>query len=775
MRTRLRRFVALTVMTTAVIAVLLSSTVIGQTSSSAQQPTWDPVAIARAHLAAIDAAVPPAARSGASQTESQDLVGVYDSQGAVHVRLQQSVNGIPIEGAVSTLSMRQGEPNVSFAIDKHVLAPVVPSPVPSVSSAAAERAAISAIGVQLPLRGATSSHLAYQRDRQQFQLVWQVSIPALTPLGDWLANVDAQTGAVLTYDNVMQFDSGMVFSPNPYESSGHTVPPPTNCDTAPNPTTLSPLRQSVTLQGIAPAQNKLKGAYVDLTAPGIVGGYKAAGQADEPSRVYTYPCDNDRFEEVMVYYHVDATQRKIQSLGFTGSSAILNSPIPAHAHYSGNTGVADCNAFYSSADKGLHFLDGDAVVCPADFAEDADVIVHEYAHALQAAQVPGWGQSSNAYTVEQTRSIGEGWGDFLGGTTFGDPCVYGWAGNEFNPAGVHCSRDMQNPNVYPADFEACRALTIDGSAEVHCGGLIWGGALWDLAEALGDNQSARDTVLRLVLDSHFYLSPLATFNDGAAKVKRADLALYGGAHAATIDAVFSARGINPNVAYHLRIRHTFIGDLVVDLKIGSITSPLCTEQVSNRKGGSADDLDRWVAPSTCAAFFPPTVEQPWFLEASDHATYDIGSIEAFEVALPNLMLCVATDVPVNIPDATGVPVHATVDCSTQIPPPGPDADGDRCPDDKELGANHLLGGQRDPLDPWDFFDVTSDGRVDLSDTLVVLEGFGLTPGAGGYDAALDRYAPDGGKPWKTAASIDGNGIDLTDALVNLDSFGDDCN
>ncbi len=35
----------------------------------------------------------------------------------------------------------------------------------------------------------------------------------------------------------------------------------------------------------------------------------------------------------MVYYHVDTTQRKLQSLGFTGTSAILDEPVPAHAHY----------------------------------------------------------------------------------------------------------------------------------------------------------------------------------------------------------------------------------------------------------------------------------------------------------------------------------------------------------------------------------------------------------------------------------------------------------
>ena len=68
---------------------------------------------------------------------------------------------------------------------------------------------------------------------------------------------------------------------------------------------------------------------------------------------------------------------------------------------------------------------------------------------------------------------------------------------------------------------------------------------------------------------------------------------------------------------------------------------------------------------------------------------------------------------------------------------------------------------------------TTTGSI-LSDTIVVLQAFGLTPDANGYDAHLDRYVPDLNQPWKSAAALDENGIDLTDALASLASFGDDC-
>jgi hypothetical protein len=42
-------------------------------------------------------------------------------------------------------------------------------------------------------------------------------------------------------------------------------------------------------------------------------------------------------------------------------------------------------------------------------------------------------------------------------------------------------------------------------------------------------------------------------------------------------------------------------------------------------------------------------------------------------------------------------------------------------------------------------------------------------------AAFDRYAPDPTKPYRTAAAVGAHlGIDLSDAIVNLQSFGHKC-
>jgi len=101
-----------------------------------------------------------------------------------------------------------------------------------------------------------------------------------------------------------------------------------------------------------------------------------------------------------------------------------------------------------------------------------------------------------------------------------------------------------------------------------------------------------------------------------------------------------------------------------------------------------------------------------------------------------------------------------------------DTDGDGCADGEEvLHPSHILGGQRDPLDLWDFYDVTGDRQIGLSDTLAILALFG-DDGTSLIGNLADRFIPDQSQPWRTAEA--NNGVGLVDALANLRSFGDSC-
>jgi len=103
---------------------------------------------------------------------------------------------------------------------------------------------------------------------------------------------------------------------------------------------------------------------------------------------------------------------------------------------------------------------------------------------------------------------------------------------------------------------------------------------------------------------------------------------------------------------------------------------------------------------------------------------------------------------------------------------GTDTDGDGCTDSEEMGPDEQAGGDRDPLYYYDFFDVTDEKSIGLSDALLILAHFGHGAAQDALDDKLDRYIPNALKPWRTAAAD--NGVGLIDALVNLRSFGHSC-
>jgi Zn-dependent metalloprotease len=657
-----------------------------QTASSADQ---SPEAIARAYLAQK---TPAAATAGLQQAQRRSAaaaplttnrglehVVTQESPGAYHVRFQETESGVPVFGGSVVVNLDKATDDVGLVTD-HRSSAAVASAALSVGASEATDIASQAVGIA-ELREDASQTLVYYPIEKQLFLAWQIVLPAEDPLGDWLVVVRADNGDVVLQTNLTPKDSGQVFDPNPVVTGGPQSV--SNCDTAGNESVVDNQYITRTLLGINSGQNKLKGQYVDLTAPGIVGGYKSAGQASSASHTFTYDCNDDRFEEVMVYYHIDTTQRKLQALGFTGTSAILDEPIPAHAHY-----YADCNAFYSTVDTGLHYGDcatGGSFV--TDTAEDADVIIHEYGHAIQDDQVPGWAFGAPT-TVQQARGMGEGFGDFLAASMTGSPCIGDWVNFGLNScAGSPGLRYLQNTKTYPADFNAC-PNNPDGSKEEHCTGEIWGGALWDFVEALGGDQDAIDLALRIVIDSQFYLDPQATFDDGVCAIFAADNDLYGGTHGTTIANVFSNRGINcssvppPDFPYaFIRIRHTYVGDLEIRIKAGANpASPVCNGllHAANPSDASVDYVVFLDLTSFCNSHLPPSTSVPWWMEVQDQAPNDTGTIEDFEVVLSGTDRCIASDVPIDIPDgAPGAVVRSKVDCSDiseplpeQTPDPG---------------------------------------------------------------------------------------------------------
>ena len=111
-----------------------------------------------------------------------------------------------------------------------------------------------------------------------------------------------------------------------------------------------------------------------------------------------------------------------------------------------------------------------------------------------------------------------------------------------------------------------------------------------------------------------------------------------------------------------------------------------------------------------------------------------------------------------------------------------DYDGDGCKNGAEFGSDPMLGGQRNPLDQWDFYDTNGDGVVTLFDDIfgvinrnATFPGGPPNPDSGlFYDARYDRGPAAGPNVWNMTAPDDY--IDLfTDILGVIAQNAHNCN
>jgi subtilisin-like proprotein convertase family protein len=99
----------------------------------------------------------------------------------------------------------------------------------------------------------------------------------------------------------------------------------------------------------------------------------------------------------------------------------------------------------------------------------------------------------------------------------------------------------------------------------------------------------------------------------------------------------------------VEIDHTYRGDLVVTVGVGNVSSPSWSKVVSNRSGGSADNLYVDVDLSGGSAYLPPDGSKVWFLKVSDQAYGDTGTIRTFRITYQGQTFS-STDPPVSVRD-----------------------------------------------------------------------------------------------------------------------------
>ena len=113
-------------------------------------------------------------------------------------------------------------------------------------------------------------------------------------------------------------------------------------------------------------------------------------------------------------------------------------------------------------------------------------------------------------------------------------------------------------------------------------------------------------------------------------------------------------------------------------------------------------------------------------------------------------------------------------CADPAPFPG-DSDTDQCPDTNEIKLDPREGGQRDFLNPWDFFNPEKGAPVGgqtIADVLKVVLQYNKNVGHPAYTIDTDRTGIAGGYPWSLGPP---DGLQsVTDVLAAVKQFNHNC-
>jgi subtilisin-like proprotein convertase family protein len=470
------------------------------------------------------------------------LTGERESLIARHFTFQQMLAGVPVDGAEVIVSVAKGDGHILRAYNNsYPVGRDVVTTTPSLGADAAYDAAWQYVRAYGELRSTPRAQLVYTPEGPDFRLNWLVDLDLTGPDGAWQARVDALTGAVVELrdtrverlktdqnsltpeQRIAQYtgplaDRGVAFAARAKadrELAALTPPPAASrvngtglvFDPDPRTTLLNNNLQDGSAAALfVPAY--FTRPLLDITYNGTV--YSLTGpwvniiNWDPPNTLPSTTADgnwnrqrgNNAFDDAMVYYQLDTSQRYIQSLGFVGASGIQDVSIGADTD--GFNG-ADNSAYYSGTNR-LTYGHG----C-VDDDEDADVIWHEYGHAINY-------DINHSWTGGDTGAMGEGWGDYWGGSySYSTP-----NGPVFNPNWIYTWDGHGNGN----QCWAGRIMNANGAQYVHTtfyqahvgipGGYqsdeLWSTPLFQsLLTLVEQNGQSRESVDTILLESQFGL------------------------------------------------------------------------------------------------------------------------------------------------------------------------------------------------------------------------------------------------------------------------------
>jgi hypothetical protein len=436
--------------------------------------------------------------------------------GGTHVRFLQIYQGIPVYHGGVVVSMNEAN-QVGMVVTAARSEIRLGSVSPAFGQENAVRIARTLLNARSPaLGGSERAELTvFRMPDGEDRLAYCVTSVLEAPPGDWEVIIDAQTGKELARedryvnnhaDAPYVAGSGFVYRRNPLSAARRHYGDPgfannNNADSD----SLDAYRRIVTLDSLTQ-----EGGFYRLSGPScIITDLESPADSlygETSPDGFTYHRSQPGFEAVMAYYHVTLAHQRLRDLGFDPPT-LYSLRVDPHG-YQGKD-----NSHYSPGGNWIAFGTGGV-----EDAEDADVIWHEYGHAIQYNIIPFWGGGECA-------ALGEGFSDYWAGSygrslqewSSTDPeyqWIFGWDGH--NP--YWSGRILNDQGRYPFP-----------PGSIYSGGQIWSSTLMGIQEDLG-----RDVTDRLVIKSLYYLGAEVTATDNAEAILQADRDLYGGAHLPTL-------------------------------------------------------------------------------------------------------------------------------------------------------------------------------------------------------------------------------------------------
>lgn len=301
-----------------------------------------------------------------------------------------------------------------------------------------------------------------------------------------------------------------VFNPDPLTTAGVTYGTPYEDASDADISQLNMQRQQVNIDvAVENDTFKLESPYCLITEHSIPDVAPVTSLTPD----FEFTRAQSGFEDVNAFYHINVYHDYVQQLGFDN---IVDYPIWVDTHAMG--GADNSNFSAAGSPPRLSFGEGGV-----DDAEDADVVIHEYGHAISHSAAPG----TNSGT-ERT-ALDEAIGDYFAASysksinSFNWENMFSWDGhNEFWNGRVvvsskHYPENLQN-NLYK-DAE------------------IWSSTMMQIMDNIG-----RERTDEILIEALHSFSTNMTMSDAACLVIQADHNLNNGEFAIPISWWMSQRG-----------------------------------------------------------------------------------------------------------------------------------------------------------------------------------------------------------------------------------------